>query len=65
MYIKPFGIVITHAHADVTDRSRTSDDAQPLSLDDHFGPIGVRPDYEQQQLYSCVANDGLYNESGV
>ena len=39
--------------------------AQLLPLDDHFGSIGVRPDSEQQQLYSCVANVGLYSESDV
>ena len=64
-YIKPAGNVITHAQSDETDLSRTSDDAQPPSLDDHFGSIGVRPDCEQQQLYSCVANGGLYIASDV
>ena len=63
--IKPVGNVITNAHADVTDLSRASDDVQILSLDDRPGSIGVRPDSEQQQLYSCVANGGLYNGSDV
>ena len=30
-----------------------------------FRSIEVRPDCEQQQLYSCVANGGLYNESDI
>ena len=33
-----------------------------LQLCDHFDTISVRPDCERQQLYSCVANGGLYNE---
>ena len=49
----------------MTDPPRKLDDAQPLSLDDHPGSIGVRPDCEQQQSFSCPAKGGLYNESDV
>ena len=36
-----------------------------LQLRDHFDTISVRPDCERQQLYSCVANGGLYNEADI
>ena len=64
-YNQPVGNVITHAHSVSTGLPRSTDDAQSLSLDDDFGSIGVRPDCEKQQLYSCMANGGLYNESDV
>ena len=35
-YNKTVGDFNTHIHADKTDLSRTSDDAQSHSLDDHF-----------------------------
>ena len=51
-YNESVGDLIVHAHSVSTGPSRSSDDAQSLSLDDHFGFIGgVRPDCEQQQLY--------------
>ena len=34
-------------------------------MQDHFNSIEVRPDCERQQLYSCVANGGLYSESDI
>ena len=64
-YKKKVGNVITHAHSVSMGLPRSTDDAQSFSLDDDFGSIGVRPDREQQQLYSCVANGGLYNESDI
>ena len=32
-------------------------------MPEHFSFIEVRPVCERQQLYSCVANGGLYSES--
>ena len=36
-----------------------------LQLRDHLGSIPVCPDCERQQLYSCAANGGLYNEADI
>ena len=35
------------------------------SMRDHFDAITVRPGCERRQLYSCVANGGLYNEADI
>ena len=48
-----------------TGLPRSTDDAQSLSLVDQLESIGVRPDWEQQQLYSCLANGAFYNQSDV
>ena len=34
-------------------------------MQDHFASIEVHPDCECKQLYSCVANGGLHNESDI
>ena len=50
---------------DSTLCTRTSKTDVSNSMRENFDGIGVKPDCEKQQIFSCVANGKLYNENDI